>query len=116
MPNYTSEEKIERMLGITITDSTVPSIETLTEMMSDADGMINAEARSASNMEDTYGELDPIAKNLVLKMIRRLWSFRNPDVFPYEEVILTPEEMRIIHRVHDKFSGKTYDAYESGNQ
>ena len=114
--NYTSKDKIGKSLGIEITASSVPNIESVEDFLDDADGMINAEVRVLINMEDKYGELDTIAKNLILKMIRRLWSFRNPDVFPYEDVILTPEEMRIIHRVHDKFTGRTYDAYESGTQ
>lgn len=116
MANYTDATEISNQLAYTIGAGTTPTSTHLAALLTAADSMINAEARVSSNMTDTYGELKTIATNLVLKMIRRLWSFRDPDTFPYEDVELTAEERRIIHRVHDKFTGNTWDPYESGSQ
>lgn len=96
--------------------TTVPSTISLAEIMNDATAMINAEVRVSTNMTDTYGELATIEINLVLRMIRNIWSFRDPETFPYETVMLLPEQIRIIHRVHDKFSGTTWDPFETGSQ
>ena len=106
--NYTSKEKIEKALGITIDKDSTPNITTCDEFLDDADGMVNSEARALSNMTDAYGDLDTITKNLVLKMVRRLLHFRDPDTFPYEEVELTAEERRIIHKTHDTSRGRTW--------
>lgn len=113
---YTSATEINNQLGITIGSGTTPSTTHLTAMLTAADGIINGEVRVSTNMTDTYGELKVIATNLVLKMVRRLWSFRDPESFPFEEVELTPEERRIIHRIHDKFGGTTWDPWETGSQ
>lgn len=96
--------------------TTVPSTVSLAEFMNDATAMINAEVRVSTNMIDTYGELATIEINLVLRMIRNMLSFRDPDTFPFETVQLLPEQKQIIHRVHNKFVGKTWDPYEQGVQ
>jgi len=89
--------------------TTVPSTISLAEFMNDATKMINAEKRVSSNMTDTYGELATIEIDLVLKMIRNMWSFTNPDDFPYEEVILSADQKRIIHRLHDTKKGTQWE-------
>ena len=96
--------------------TTVPSTISLAEFMNDATKMINAEKRVSSNMTDTYGELATIEIDLVLRMVRNMLSFRDPDTFPYETVELSPSDMRIIHRVHNKFGGLTWDPWEVGVQ
>jgi len=111
-----TENLAEDTVTIYTGTTTVPSTVSLTGLMNDATAMINAEARVSTNMTDTYGELSTIEINLVLRMIRNIWSFRSPEVFPYETVQLLPEQKQIIHRVHDKFTGITYDPYETGVQ
>lgn len=89
--------------------TTVPSTISLAEFMNDATKIINSEVRASSNLTDTYGELATIEIDLVLKMIRNMWSFINPDDFPYEEVILSADQKRIIHRCHSVSRGYSWE-------
>lgn len=116
MANYSDTTDLGYQIGITIGASTIPSTTSAADLLDKATGMINAEVRVSANMTDTYGELAEIEIDLCSKMVRNIWSFKNPDAFPYETVELTPDQKRIIHRVHDKFLGKTWDPYETGNQ
>lgn len=113
---YTTAAKIGNQLGITIDANSAPNSTDLAQMLIVSDGMINAEVRVTTNMTDTYGELNGIAQDLTLRQVRNYWSFRNPDLFPYETLELTPAQIRIIHRIHLKFSGTTWDPYETGSQ
>jgi hypothetical protein len=112
MANYSNTTDLGYRLGITIGAGTIPSTTSAADLLDKATGLINAEVRVSTNMTDTYGELAEIELDLVLRMIRNIWSFKNPDVFPYETVELTPSQIRIIHRIHLKFSGDTFDKYE----
>lgn len=116
MANYSTATDIGYQLGVTIGAATVPSTTSVADLQDKATGIINAEVRVSANMTDTYGELAEIEIDLVSKMVRNIWSFRKPEEFPYETVELTPSQMRIIHRVHDKFGGTTWDPYETGVQ
>lgn len=90
-------------------NATKPSTISLAEFMNASTKMINAEVRVSTNMTDTYGELGIIEMDLVLKMIRNMWSFTNPDEFPYEEVILSADQKRIIHRCHSESRGTSWE-------
>ena len=116
MANYSDTTDLGYQLGVTIGATTVPSTTSAADLLDKATGIINAEVRVSSNMTDTYGELAQIEIDLASKMVRNIWSFRSPDVFPYETVALTPEQMRTIHRIHLKFSGTTWDPWETGSQ
>lgn len=105
---YYTEEDLETDLGITIDASSAPSTTDVTAWESKIDGIINGEVRVTSNMTDDYGELKSIAGRLMLLKLQNFWHFRNPDQFPLEDVILLPEDMRIIHRVHLKYSGLSW--------
>lgn len=90
-------------------EPTIPSTNSLAILMNNATKMINAEVRMITNMTDTYGELDTIEIDVVLRMIRNLWSFVNPDDFPYEEVVLSADQKRIIHRCHSVSRGSSWE-------
>ena len=90
-------------------EPTIPSTNSLAVFMDNATKIINAEVRINTNMTDTYGELDTIEIEIVLKMIRNLWSFVNPDEFPYEEVVLSADQKRIIHRCHSVSRGHSWE-------
>jgi len=89
--------------------TTLPSTVSLAGFMNDATKMINGEKRVSTNMTDTYGELATIEIALVLIMIRNMWSFLYPDNYPYEEVVLSADQKRIIHRLHDVKKGKSWE-------
>ena len=109
MKHYAEKQDIQRRLGKTFSATTVPSEDDLEGLLEDADGFINKEAKVFSNIKDTYGDLRNIAIDLVLKMINNMWSFRNPEKFPYIDIELTDEQKRDIHKVHLKFYGETFD-------
>lgn len=77
-----------------------PTTEQLTQMLSDADGIINAEARTTSNLTDTTKRLRAIAVSLVMKMIINMFALTNPDAYGFTEVELTDDQKRIIHMEH----------------
>lgn len=108
---YTSALKVGYLMGITFSDepATRPSATDITEMLVEADGIINAEAKVTTNMTDTYGELAIIATSLVMKMINNMWSFTHPEQFPFVEIELTDEQKRLIHKTHLKFAGKSWE-------
>jgi len=109
MADYCAETDIESALGITIDENSIPSSDEVSDFITRAQGMINAEAKVSSDMTDTYGELKSIAIDLVLKMVNNMWSYRYPDVFPYLDIELTSEQKRIIHKAHHKFAGKSWE-------
>ena len=109
MANYTSEAEIEYVLGISIDTNSRPTTTQLGEMLADADAIINAQARVSSNMTDTYGILNRIAKDLVLKQINNMWSFTNPEQFPYIDIELTDAQKVQINAVHRKFAGESWE-------
>jgi len=116
MANYCLDSDIEAALGTVISSGSMPSAGHLSALFTIVDGMINGEVRVETNMTDTYGELKGIAVDLTCKFIRNSWSFKDPDTFPYESVELSADQKRIIHRVHNKFLGVTWDPYEQGIQ
>jgi len=109
MVNYCKESEIENVLGFTVSSITRPDSDQLAQMLIDADGLINGVLNTSSNVTDSTGTLKQIAIDLTLKMIRRMWSFSNPDEFEYAPVILEPEQRRMILRVGNAVFGKTWD-------
>ena len=109
MANYSSATDIGYQIGITIGTGTVPSTTSVADLQDKITGMINAEAHVSTNMTDTYGELAQIETDLVCKLVRNIWSFIYPDSFPYEEVVLSADQKRIIHRLHDSSKGTMWE-------
>lgn len=111
MANYAEEADVENMLGYSIdaTGTSRPTTAQLAEMLSQADSIINAEARVTSNLTDTSGNLKRIACSLVLKMIVNMFTLTDPDVFGFTEVELTDDQKRIIHIEHGVWSSLTWD-------
>lgn len=99
---YASEANIEAIYGYAIDASGTsrPTTAQLTEMLSQADAIINAEARVTTNLTDTSGRLKSIACSLVLKMIINMFALTNPDAYGFTEVELTDDQKRIVHMEH----------------
>ena len=96
---YATEANIEAILGYAIDDTgnSRPTTTQLAQMLSDADAIINAEARRASNATDTSGRLRVIAVSLVQKMFINMFAFPDPESYGFTEVELTDDQKRIIH-------------------
>ena len=96
---YATEVNIEAMLGYAIdaTGDSRPTTAQLAEMLSQADSIINAEARQATNSTDTSGRLKVIACSLVHKMVYRMFGLTNPETYQPVEIELTDDQKRIIH-------------------
>lgn len=107
--NYASVENVQARLSFTITANTYPNLTDLAQILDDADSMINKEAKVSINMTDTYGALRMIAVDLSLKMINNMLQFRYPELFPYVDIELTPEQKRDIHKAHHKFAGLSWE-------
>lgn len=99
---YASEADIENILGYAIDATGVsrPTTAQLAEMLSQADAIINAEARTTSNLTDTSGRLKTIACSLVWKMIVNMFALTEPELYGFTEVELNDDQKRIIHMEH----------------
>ena len=97
--SYATEAQIEAILGFSIDDSgnSRPTSTQLTQMLSDADAIINAEARITTNATDSSGRLRTIEVTLVMKMINNMFALSDPDSRDMVEVELTDDQKRIIH-------------------
>jgi len=111
MANYAAETDIEAMYGWAIDDigTSRPTSTQLAEMLSQADEIINAEARVATNLTDTSKRLKTIACSLVQKMIINLFAMTDPDSYAFMEVELTDDQKRIIHIEHSIWASLTWD-------
>ena len=108
---YAIEANIEAILGYAIdnTGTSRPTTTQLTEMLTQADSIINAEARQTTNATDTSGRLKVIAVSLVLKMIINMMALTNPDGYGFTEVELTDDQKRVIHMEHGVWDSVTWD-------
>ena len=109
MANYSNATDIGYQIGKTISATTVPSTTGVADLQDKMTALINAEVRVSTNMTDTYGELAEIETDLVCKKIRNIWSYTNPDDFPYEEVVLSADQKRTIHRCHTVSRGTSWE-------
>jgi len=104
MTNYATEANIELVIGWAIESTSLttsrPTSEQLVQMLADADGIINAEARVTTNMTDTSGRLRSIEVSLVMKMIINMLAFTKPEEYGFTEVELTDDQKRVIHMEH----------------
>ncbi len=98
---YASEANIELILGYKIeaaaTATSRPTTEQLAEMITQADAIINAEARRKTNTTDVSGRLKVIACSLIHKMVYRMFALTDPSVYAPVEIELTDDQKRIIH-------------------
>lgn len=96
---YATEANMEAILGYAIdaTGSSRPTTAQLAEMITQADSIINAEARSATNATDSSGRLKVIAVGLIQKMINNMFFFTDPATYGFIEVELNDDQKRIIH-------------------
>jgi len=108
---YCEESDIEAIYGWSIdaTGTSRPTTAQLAEMISQADAVINAEARVTSNLTDTSTRLKVIAVSLVLKMIINMFAITNPDMYGFTEIELTDDQKRIIHMEHSIWQSKTWN-------
>lgn len=108
---YAIETDIENMLGYAIDDTGTsrPTSTQLAAMLTQADAIINAEARTTSNLTDTSGRLKTIACSLVQKMIINIFAFTDPELYGFVEVELTDDQKRIIHMEHSVWESETWD-------
>lgn len=108
---YATEANIEAILGYSIdaTGNTRPTTAQLSQMLSDADAIINAEAGRDSNATDSSGRLRVIAVALVLKMIINMFALTEPEVYGFTEIELTDDQKRIIHMELGRWDSITWD-------
>lgn len=108
---YATEVNIEAILGYAIdaTGKSRPTTAQLAEMISQADSIINAEARRTTSATDTSGRLKVIAVSLILKMITNMFALTDPETYGFIEVELTDDQKRIIHMEHSVWNALTWD-------
>ena len=108
---YAIEANIEAILGYAIDASGTsrPTTAQLAEMLAQADSIINAEARVATNKTDTSGRLKVIAVSLVLKMITNMFALTDPEIYGFIEIELNDDQKRIIHMEHGVWNSNTWD-------
>ena len=108
---YATEADMEALLGFAIdaTGNTRPTTAQLAVMLSQADYIINAEARVTTNLTDTSGNLKRIACALVYKMIINMYALSDPDQYGMSEIELTDDQKRIIHIEHGVWDSLTWD-------
>ncbi len=96
---YATETNIEAIFGYAIDASgnSRPTTAQLAEMLSQADSIINAEARRTTNTTDTSGRLKAIAVSLVLKMVTNMFALTDPETYAFIEIELNDDQKRIIH-------------------
>ena len=78
-------------------------------MITQADSIINAEARVATNKTDTSGRLKVIAVSLILKMITNMFALTDPETYGFIEIELSDDQKRIIHMEHSVWQSETWD-------
>ncbi len=108
---YATEANIEAILGYSIdaTGTSRPTTAQLTQMLADADAIINAEARTTSNLTDTSGRLRAIEVSIVLKMINNMFALTDPSAYAFVEVELTDDQKRVIHMEHGVWDSITWE-------
>lgn len=108
---YAKEAQIEAILGYAIDDSGTsrPTTTQLAEMLSQADSIINAEARRTTNATDASGRLKVIAVSLILKMITNMFALTDPETYGFIEIELSDDQKRIIHMEHSIWNADTWD-------
>ena len=108
---YATEANIEAIFGYAIDSSGTsrPTTAQLAQMLTDADAVINAEARQTTNSTDTSGRLRVIAVSLVLKMILNMFALTNPDSYGFTEIELTDDQKRIIHMEQGVWDSLTWE-------
>lgn len=96
---YASENEIEGVIGYDIDDTgnSRPTSTQLAIMLTDADSIINAEAKRSTNGADISGRLRVIAVSLVMKMMVNMFALTDPDIYGFTEIELTDDQKRIIH-------------------
>ena len=96
---YATEANFEAIYGYSIdaTGTSRPTTAQLAEMLSQADSIINAEAKRSTSGADISGRLKVIACSLVLKMITNMFALTNPDTYDFIEIELSDDQKRIIH-------------------
>lgn len=108
---YATEANIEAILGYSIDDTGTsrPTTTQLTQMLADADSIINSEARVSTNKTDTSGRLRVIAVSLILKMITNMFALTDPETYGFIEIELNDDQKRIIHMEHSVWQSSTWD-------
>ena len=108
---YAEKKHIEMIYGYTIDDTTNsrPTTTQLSEMLIQADAIINAEARRDDNSTDVNHRMRVIAVSLVLKMVVNMFAITHPDSYGFTEVELTDDQKRIIHMQLGVWQAKTWD-------
>lgn len=109
---YAEETDIEGMIAQDITTGSVPTSDQLAIMLTNADSIINAHARSSTNMTDTYGLLKTIASNLVYKMVNNAWALIKPREYGPMIVELSEEDKMLIKLAHSKWTAHSFDVGE----
>ena len=96
---YAIEANFETMYGFAVdaTGTSRPTTAQLAEMLSQADSIINAEAKRSVNGTDVSGRLKVIACSLVLKMVTNMFALTDPDTYDFIEIELSDDQKRIIH-------------------
>ncbi len=108
---YATEANIEAILGYAIDASgdSRPTTTQLAEMLIQADSIINAEARVATNKADNSGRLKVIAVSLTMKMITNMFALTDPEKYGFIEIELNDDQKRIIHMEHGVWNSLTWD-------
>jgi hypothetical protein len=112
MANYTTIIKIGYRLHMTISATSRPNSNEVAELMNQATALINAECMVSTNMTDTYGILSVIECNLVVRAIRSMLAFADPENYFDEPMALTLEEKRTLHMAHRKWATLTWSVGE----
>ena len=108
---YATEANMEAILGYAIdaTGTSRPTTAQLAEMLSQADAIINAEARSTTNATDTSTRMKVIAVSLTLKMINNMFALTDPGAYAFVEVELSDDQKRVIHMEHGVWDSLTWE-------
>ena len=108
---YATEANIEAIIGYAIdaTGTSRPTTAQLAEMLSQADAIINAEARATTNATDTSTRLKVIAISLTIKMINNMFAMTDPGSYSMVEVELTDDQKRVIHMEHGVWDALSWE-------
>ena len=100
MANYATAAQVGALIDITMTDTSRPTLTQVAVMLDNADGIINAFMKEATNITDTYGILQTVECSLVHKMVHNLFHFAEPDSYDYVEIFLSEQDEKLIRRAH----------------
>ena len=108
---YAVEADLEGIIGYAIDASGIsrPTTAQLAKMIELADGIINAEARTTTNLTDTSKRLKVIAVSLVQKYINNMFATTDPSAYAMIEVELTDDQKRIIHMEHGVWNSLSWE-------